>query len=150
MNLDHAEVLVALLIAGAGAMWRAGSLRPDVRKEWRPRVEDARIGLSDRATQQLVAMHSEIADVLAWGGPLAIPRSATVDPETVAARARDFQRTLKLRRRIDEDFGRLLKVGPSMVGAAGLFLCGWSGTALGLTTWQMTAWQASIPSVGGR
>jgi hypothetical protein len=123
LNLDHAEVFAALAVPGFGAIWRGASLRGDIRKEWAPRVEDAEVALADRATQELVAMQQEIAGIVG-SGPTAVPRLATADPTPLANRAREFQKTLEIRRHLPADFRRLQSLGPFLVLAALIFLIG--------------------------
>lgn len=126
MNLDQAEVFVALAIAGIAALWKAGTLRGDMRKEWSTRVEDAEIGLADRATRELLAMQREIADLIG-SGPGSLPRLATVDPGRLANRTNDFQRTLTMASRLPGDFRQLLRLGPTLVFATAAFLVGLAG-----------------------
>lgn len=126
MNLDHAEVFAALAIAGVAALWRAASLRGDMRKDWSSRVEDAEIGLADRATSELLAMQREIAGLMGSGSSL-LPRLATVDPAQLATRIGDFQKTLSVASRLASDFRWLLRIGPLLIVASAAFLLGLGG-----------------------
>lgn len=126
MNLDHAEVFTALAVAGVAGLWRAASLRADVRKEWSPRVEDAQIGLADRATRELLAMQNEITNLVGGGASL-LPRLATVDPAPLAKQASGFQKTLAAGSRLAGDFRWLLRIGPLLVVATAAFLLGVAG-----------------------
>lgn len=123
MNLDHAEVFVALAIPGVAALWRAASLRGDMRKEWATRVEDAEVGLADRAINELLEMQQEIA-TLVGSGPTSLPRLATVDPGGLVSHIRDFQKTMVAASRLKAYFRWLLRVGPVLIAAAILFLVG--------------------------
>lgn len=129
MNLDHAEVFAALAIAGFASLWKAGTLRGDMQKEWSTRVEDAEIGLADRATRELLAMQGEIANLIG-SGPAALPRLATVDPGRLSSRTNDFQRTLTMASHLPSDFRWLLRLGPVLVFAASAFLLGLGGLFL--------------------
>jgi hypothetical protein len=130
VNTDNAEVLVALLLFGATALWRAGTLRPEVVDMWPDRVEDAELALTERATRQLEAMQEEIAEVLRGDGGLGIPRSATFDPALLANRAKDFQATLDRRAGVRRDYKRLRRVGPWLFADAGVYLVGWLAFSL--------------------
>lgn len=126
MNLDHAEVFAALAIAAVAALWKAGTLRGDMQKEWSTRVEDAEIGLADRATRELLGMQREIANLIG-SGPASLPRLATADPGQLATRTKDFQKTLTMASRLPSNFRWLLRLGPVLVLAAAAFLLGLAG-----------------------
>ncbi len=123
MNLNHAEVFTALAVAGVAGLWRAATLRGDARKEWSPRVEDAEIGLRDRAIRELLAMQDEIASLIGSGAS-SLPRLATFDPTPLSKRASAFQKTLAVGFRLADDFRWLLMIGPLLIAATAAFLVG--------------------------
>jgi hypothetical protein len=123
LNLDHAELFAVLGVAGIGGLWKAATLRGDMREKWAPRVADAEAGLADRATTEAVAMQSEIADVIG-SRPGALPRLATLDAAPLAKQAAEFQKTLTMGSRVPNDFRRLLRLGPFAVAFAVFFLFG--------------------------
>jgi nitrate reductase gamma subunit len=123
VTLDHAEVFVALAIPGVLALWRGASLRGDMRKEWSPRVEDAEVGLTDRATKELLEMQQEITDLMG-SGPASLPRLATVDPGQLSKQIHNFQKTMAAASRLQSHFRWLLRVGPLLIIASLLFLVG--------------------------
>lgn len=92
-----------LAIAGVGALWKAASLRGDLGKEWTPRVEDAEVGLADRATREALRLQDEITELIGSGAS-SLPRLATVDPAPLANRAKEFQKTLTVGARVPRDF----------------------------------------------
>jgi hypothetical protein len=97
-----------------------------MRKDWSIRVEDAEVGLADRATRELLAMQREIANLVGSGTEL-LPRLATVDPAQLASRTSDFQKTLAVSSRLARDFKWLMRIGPLLVIAAAIFLIGLAG-----------------------
>jgi hypothetical protein len=121
--MEHAEVFAALAIAGIAALWKAGTLRADMQRDWSNRVEDAEIGLADRATRELLAMQQEVAKLIG-SGPASLPRLATVDPGRLASRTREFQRTLTMASRLTGDFHWLLRLGPILIMSTVAFLLG--------------------------
>ncbi len=129
MSVDNAPLLVTLFIFGGGVLWRAGSLTADIVKDWGPRVEDARTGLNDRATQELLTLQSEIGSLLGVGSSQAVPLGSVADPGVLASRTHDFQAALGARSKLDRYYSALRRIGPALTVAATIFLIGWAGVA---------------------
>jgi hypothetical protein len=123
LNFDHSEAFAVLAISGVGALWKAASLRGDLGKDWTPRVEDAEVGLADRATREALCLQDEITELIGSGAS-SLPRLATVDPAPLAHRAGEFQRTLTVGARVPRDFRWFLRLGPFMIVVATAFLLG--------------------------
>jgi hypothetical protein len=122
VNLDNAELFAALAIFGVGGLWQAASLRGKVHGDWRERVSDTERQLTDRAVRELRSLQSDLVGLAA--GDQSLPGLATFDPASVAGRAREFQRTLEARVRVQRSFSVLLGIGwPLIVGFA-VFLAG--------------------------
>ena len=122
MNLDNAEVFVALAVFGFGGLWQSASLRGKVHGDWRERVSDTERQLTDRAVRELRGLQSDLVGLAA--GDQSLPGLATFDPAAVAGRARDFQRTLEARVRVQRSFRVLLAIGWPLIIGFSVFLAG--------------------------
>jgi hypothetical protein len=123
VNLDHAEVFVALAIPGIAGLWRSASLQHEISKEWSDRVDDTKIALEDRATTELLEMQEEITRIFGAGSG-SPPRLATHDPGLLSEKASAFQKTLAMSSHLRRDYQLLLRVGPFLILASAAFLVG--------------------------
>jgi len=65
VNLDNAEVFVALAVFGFGGLWQSASLRGKVHGDWRERVSDTERQLTDRAVRELQGLQSDLVGLSA-------------------------------------------------------------------------------------
>lgn len=104
-------------------------MRGDVSEKWTQRVELAEAGLADRATSEALKLQDEIAELIGVGST-SPPLLATVDPNPLARRAADFQKTLLVGNRLPGYFRWLLRLGPIAVGIVAIYLIAVAATFL--------------------
>lgn len=121
MNLDHGELFAVLGVAGVAALFRAATMRGDLSERWTTRVEVAEAGLAERATNEALMLQDEIAGLIGAGSS-SPPLLATVDPNPLAHRAADFQKTLIVGNRLPAYFRWLLRLGPAAIVIASFFI----------------------------
>jgi hypothetical protein len=93
IKVDVLAYATGVVLACAGAIWRASSLEGDMYAKWNDRVEVALAALAERARLQAFLLQAEISTVLG-GGAEFDPTTVVADPATITHRAADFQRTM--------------------------------------------------------
>ena len=115
-------------VAGVTGLYQAATMRGDISEKWSQRVELAEAGLANRATIEALKLQDEIAGLIGTGG--SPPLLATVDPNPLAHRASDFQKTLLAGNRLPGNYRWLLRLGPIAVVIATVFLVAVAATFL--------------------
>lgn len=121
MKLDNAELFAVFGVAGVAAFFQAASMRGDLAQKWKTRVDLMEAGLTNRATNEALALQDEIGDRIGSAGS-SPPQLATADPAPLARRAADLQKTLVMIDRLPTYFIWLLRLGNFAIAICSAFL----------------------------
>jgi hypothetical protein len=94
-----------------GALWKSARLRGEANKDWSSRISAAEAGLTERAIRQLSVLRSKTDELVGASGAAFDPMSATADPAPLLKLAKNFERCMFARRRAQQFFQALLKLG---------------------------------------
>jgi len=137
-HVDSGVVGVGALLAltFGTAAWRAGSLRSDVVEKYQPRVSLAQAGLDEHARVGLQRLALRVSFALGGLDDDFSPSDAISDPTELLELVDAVAGSLQARSRLPKYFGRLLLIGPILVGLlvaamgstilAFSYLSGWS------------------------
>jgi hypothetical protein len=115
---------VGLWVPALISAWRAASLRSDLNKKWRDRVDLMIGGLSEKAAKRLVDVQRLIRDFVVEGSVTFDPLRVVREPADLKAPMRRFLRILKVRDRTSRRYKRVLWVGPVLLTAATVYVVG--------------------------
>lgn len=115
----------ALWIPALISAWKAASMRADLNREWRQRVDLTLTGLSEKAAKVLVEVQGLIRDFVVEGGSVTFdPIRVVREPAELREPMRRFLRVLRVRDKTEARYRRLLWVGPGLLLAALLYVVG--------------------------
>lgn len=132
-----------MVLATVPAAWRFAGLRADVAEKWGERIDVAKAGLSEHATETLREMEKEIADLLGTGEPFD-PLDVVKDPAVLKSQAKAFLKLIRLRDRAESRYRLLLKIGPAGLVASIIFALGISGVFLNVSHILDVSWIATL------
>jgi hypothetical protein len=135
-RIPDLALAIALLIPGAGGLWKAASMQGDLNDKWHDRVALAFNGLSEKAVDELIKIQTIAADRLGGPGTAFDPSQVVRDPSELSSRMDRFRRLLRVRDRVRPRFRHLLWVGPWLVGSFLLYVI--TVVSLGAYTGKLT------------
>jgi len=134
---------LAIVLATIAAAWRFAGLRGDISEKWGERIDVAKAGLSEHATEILREMEHEIADLLGTGEPFD-PLDVVKDPAVLKTEATDFLKLMRLRDRAESRYRLLLRMGPIGLVASIIFALGIVGVFLNVSNVLVVQWMATL------
>jgi hypothetical protein len=118
-------LVVALLVPGGAALWKASSLRGDIFDTWNDRVDVTFAALSERAVNELLALQKEINDLLVESGLDEFdPLKVLVDPAMLSGHVDKYQQLMAARSKLKQRFRHLCRLGPIAIAVISTYLVG--------------------------
>ncbi len=105
---------VAITVAILAALWKMAGLRSEVLAAWSDRVQIVRASLDERASEELLALHARITEMLPSLTEPFDPTKLIVDPGVLQVSVSRFLGLLGARARLRHRYHLLLAIGPVM------------------------------------
>ncbi len=117
------RITIPIMIAIGAAIYKTATLRSRISREWHRRVYTCSAGLDELAVTVLYELYHRIGDKLnldqtsdSW------PGSPPLDPSSLQDLIAQYARALKFKSRMESDYTRLMRIGPTMILALSMLL----------------------------